>query len=94
MRILRLRRALVDKIPKTIPDPGPIADIAELQTEDAQANTLRTLLETRSDHDSFWVFAFGSLMRNPDFAFQEKGRARVNVWHRPLILTFTSISII
>ena len=61
MRTLSLTRALVDKIPKTIPDPGPVAEIAELQTEDARAKTLRAVPEARLDLEAFWVFAFGSL---------------------------------
>ena len=36
-RTLRLTRALVDKIPATIPDPGPVPEIADLQTDEARA---------------------------------------------------------
>jgi cation transport protein ChaC len=85
-RTLRLTRALVDKVPKTIPDPGPIAEIAELQTDDARASSLTALLASRPDQDAFWVFAFGSLMWKPDIAFHEQRRAQVKGWHRAFCL--------
>lgn len=86
MRTLRLTRNLVDKIPNTIPDPGPIAEISDLQTEEVQANTLRSLTESRPDPDAFWIFAFGSLMWNPDFTFVERRRAHITGWHRAFCL--------
>jgi len=81
-RTLRLTRALVEKIPATIPDPGPMAEIADVQNEDVQRQTLRDVLATRPDPEQFWVFAFGSLMWKPDFTFREQRRARVIGWHR------------
>ena len=86
MRTLRLTRALVDKIPKTISDPGPIVEIAELQTDDARAEALRIVLESGPNHDDFWVFAFGSLMWKPDAILTEQRRANVNGWHRAFCL--------
>lgn len=86
MRTLRLTRDLVNKIPKSIPDPGPIAGIDEIHTEDVQADTLRTVLEGRPDQDAFWLFAFGSLMWNPESTFEEHRRARVKGWHRQFCL--------
>ncbi len=50
-RKLRLARALVGKLPVSIPDPGPIEEIADLQNEDVRAGTLRTVLATRPDPD-------------------------------------------
>ncbi len=81
-RTLRLTRALVEKIPATIPDPGPMADIADLQNENVVAQTLHSVLSTRPDPDQFWLFAFGSLMWRPDFARREERRAQAIGWHR------------
>ncbi len=81
-RKLRLARALVGKLPVSIPDPGPIEEIADLQNEDVRAGTLRTVLATRPDPEEAWLFAFGSLMWKPDFSFCEQRRARVHGWHR------------
>tara|TARA_R110002094_G_scaffold178804_7_gene157826 strand:- start:1924 stop:2598 length:675 start_codon:yes stop_codon:yes gene_type:complete len=86
MRTLRLTRALVDKIPNTIPDPGPMAEIADLQTDEARAEVLRGVLETGPDHDACWIFAFGSLMWKPDAILHQKRRARVKGWHRAFCL--------
>lgn len=85
-REMRLTRALVDKVPATISDPGPIAEIADVQTEDVLAETVQTALRSRPDPDQFWVFAFGSLMWKPDFEFAERRRARVLGWHRSFCL--------
>ena len=85
-RTLRLTPALVAKIPASIPDPGAIADISHLQTADIQAQTLDHVLSTRPDAGQFWVFAFGSLMWKPDFAFAERRPARAVGWHRSFCL--------
>jgi len=81
-RTLRLTRALVDKIPATIPDPGPVPEIADLQTDEARARMTAKVLASRPEPDSFWVFAFGSLIWNPDFPYAEQRRARVPGWQR------------
>lgn len=85
-RRLRLTPALVAKIPASIPDPGAIADISHLQTADVQAQVLDDVLSTRPDSGAFWVFAFGSLMWKPDFAFAERRPARAVGWHRSFCL--------
>ena len=35
-------------------------------------------------HDDLWIFAYGSLIWNPDFPFAERRPARVHGWHRAL----------
>lgn len=85
-RTLRLTRELVNKIPATIPDPGPILEIAERQSDEVQTQTLQSVLETRPDPGAFWIFAFGSLMWKPDFDFVEQRRARVRGWQRSFCL--------
>ena len=37
--------------------------------------------DSSAPHD-LWVFAYGSLMWRPDFAFEEARRARLSGWHR------------
>ena len=34
----------------------------------------------------FWVFAYGSLLWNPDFAFEEAAPARLHGWHRRMCI--------
>ncbi|MCB1516506.1 MAG: gamma-glutamylcyclotransferase [Hyphomicrobiaceae bacterium] len=85
-RKLRLTRELVCKIPATIPDPGPIAEIADLQSSEVQAQTLQHVLQSRPDPSAFWIFAFGSLMWKPDFDYVEQRRARVEGWQRSFCL--------
>lgn len=83
---LRLTRALVDRLPATIPDPGPIAEIVELQTPEARAAALDATIASRPDPDAFWLFAFGSLMWRPDFEFAESRTARASGWKRAFCL--------
>jgi len=85
-RTLRLTPALVATLPTSIPDPGPIAEVDNLKTEEALAQTLSTVLSTRPDPEQLWIFAFGSLMWKPDIAFEEQRRARVSGWHRAFCL--------
>lgn len=38
------------------------------------------------DEDDFWVFGYGSLIWNPDFAYAEARKARLHGWHRALCI--------
>jgi len=84
-KALHLTRALVDKLPATIPDPGPVADIADLQTEVAIAGRLNHALACRPD-GPLWVFAFGSLIWNPGMPVAARRNARIQGWHRAFCL--------
>jgi len=84
-KVLRLTRAMVDKLPATIPDPGQIADIAELQSEAATAQRLADALAARPD-GPIWVFAYGSLIWNPGMPVAARRNARIEGWHRAFCL--------
>ena len=40
----------------------------------------------RDDPEDLWIFAYGSLMWRPDFAFEERCRARMFGYHRALCI--------
>lgn len=48
---------------------------------DAATGTAEILAQWRPD-ESYWVFAYGSLMWNPDFSFEEKRDGRLYGYHR------------
>ena len=39
-----------------------------------------------NDADDLWIFAYGSLMWRPDFAYDERAGARVYGYHRALCI--------
>jgi len=84
-RQLKLTRELVSKLPATITDPGPIADIAHLQTDEAIAERMAAALAARPAGD-VWVFAFGSLIWNPGVPVAERRNARMKGWQRSFCL--------
>lgn len=43
-------------------------------------------MSTSADRQELWIFAYGSLMWRPDFAFEEQRRARVFGFHRALCI--------
>lgn len=85
-RPLRLTRALVDKVPTEIDDPGPVAEIAELQSDAAHNARMAQILHDGPDKDAFWIFAFGSLIWQPGFEIAEQRDARLDGWHRSFCL--------
>ncbi|QQA43344.1 gamma-glutamylcyclotransferase [Pelagovum pacificum] len=55
-------------------------------TDEHREATRRAFFDRREDRGDLWVFAYGSLMWDPGFRFQEVCRARVIGWSRSLCL--------
>ena len=53
----------------------------ERETADAVAGTAEILAQWKPG-EPYWVFAYGSLMWNPDFPFEEQRQARLHGYHR------------
>lgn len=76
---LVLTPELVSRVERRIPqDPDP--ERVAMTDADYQAE-LNGILGSRDD-GPFWVFAYGSLLWNPDFEFEERKPARLRGWHR------------
>ncbi|GLS42530.1 gamma-glutamylcyclotransferase [Methylobacterium brachythecii] len=70
--------------------PDPVADdetALQVMTDTELAPGLAQALAARSAaSESLWVFAYGSLMWNPEFAVAEQRIGRVHGWHRRFCL--------
>ena len=82
-----LTAELVALVERTEPDPGPEPGTSE-HTDAEFAQMAETLLRDR-DQDPLWIFAYGSLIWNPEFTIEETRRARARDWHRSFCLKLT-----
>lgn len=60
-----------------------------LWTDDQRAASIQATLEVRPPGD-VWVFAYGSLIWNPTFTFEESRVAVVKDWHRSFCLSVSA----
>lgn len=84
---MELTAELVALVERTEPDPGPEPGTSELADQDFEAIAASVLAEY--DPDQLWVFAYGSLIWNPEFQIDEQRRAVARGWHRSFCLKLT-----
>jgi cation transport protein ChaC len=77
--------ALVDRLE---PDPGPEPGTAEHTDVEIEAMAA-ALLAKFKPKDDLWVFAYGSLIWNPEFEAVEQRRAVAKGWHRSFCFKIT-----
>ncbi len=85
-RAMRLTRELVDRLPATVEDPGPMEFQAEFEANDYFQRTAKDLLSNLPADGGLWVFAYGSLIWKPRFRHVEQRRALLRGWHRAFCL--------
>ncbi|MBS9722415.1 gamma-glutamylcyclotransferase [Tianweitania sp. BSSL-BM11] len=85
-RSLTLTADHVARLARTIPDPGfqPLPGMVQMTKDDY--NEIAAELIAQAPKDGLWVFAYGSLIWNPDFDFTDKKIARARGWHRAFCL--------
>jgi cation transport protein ChaC len=86
-RKLHLTPELVAMVERLEPDPGPEPGTSE-HTDEEFRFMVETLLSEYSPKE-LWVFAYGSLIWNPEFKFEESRPAEAKGWHRSFCLTLT-----
>jgi cation transport protein ChaC len=86
-RKLLLTPELVSVVERTELDPGPEPGTNE-HTDEEFSFMVEALLKEYSPAD-LWVFAYGSLIWNPEFKFEESRPAQAKGWHRSFCLTLT-----
>lgn len=86
-RTLRLTAELVAKVERVEPDPGPEPGTSEHTEAELKTMVEELLHEYSPQH--LWVFAYGSLIWNPEFEFVESRPAVASGWHRSFCLKLT-----
>ncbi len=82
-----LTAELVALVERTEPDPGPEPGTTEHTEAEFAAMAEAVLAE--HDPDPLWVFAYGSLIWNPEFEIAEQRRAIAHGWHRAFCYRLT-----
>jgi len=82
-----LTAELVALVERTEPDSGPDPGTRDLITSDYESAADAMLREYHPQ--SLWVFAYGSLIWNPEFEFTVHRRAVARGWHRSFCLKLT-----
>ncbi len=80
----RLTRELVERLPANVPDPGPI--LRAVVPDDHFPKIAARLHERHRAVGETWIFAIGSLIWKPRFAYCERRTALVHGWHRAFCL--------
>ena len=83
---MRLTRRHIDLVHRPVADPGPkLLPGFRPATEADYLEAVDSMLATRPPGD-FWLFGYGSLIWNPETAFEEKRLGRAIGWHRRFCL--------
>ena len=90
-RQMRLTPELVALVPPHDGTTGLVSTRSDRPTEADYAATAAHLLKGRPASGDVWVFAYGSLIWNPEFAFVEERLGRVHGWHRSFCLGWVRI---
>jgi cation transport protein ChaC len=84
---MALNAELVARVERTEPDPGPDPGTSEHTDSEFDAVVEQLLGEHRPE--ALWVFAYGSLIWNPEFTFVEQRLATAPGWHRSFCMRLT-----
>ena len=85
-KVMRLSQAHVAKLAREIADPGLHLLPGFVAATDADYDRVVEEIIAGAPADGFWVFAYGSLIWNPAFAFTEQRTATVRGWRRRFCL--------
>ena len=87
LRTIRLTKELVALVERTEPDPGPEPNTVEHTPQDF-SDIANSVLEEYSP-DKLIVFAYGSLIWNPEFEHTSAEPAVAEGWHRSFCIKLT-----
>ena len=87
-RKMRLTREHVDKVVREACELShpPVPEGRRFATDEDFAGFVRDILASAPSPGDVWVFAYGSLIWNPEFDHVEKRMALVHGWHRSFCL--------
>jgi len=78
---MRLTKALISKVYRDMDDPGPVPDVAHMDDED-YARTVAFLARQHLTNEPLRVFAYGSLMWDPEYEVVDHEIGTAYGWHR------------
>lgn len=87
MRKMSLTEAMVRRVERIEPDPGPDPGLRDY--DDAEFFAMAEALAVARPPGPLWVFAYGSLIWNPVFAHDAVCAAVVHGWHRSFCFQVT-----
>lgn len=82
-----LTAELVALVERLEPDPGP--EPGTTDHTDAEFDAIVETLLSEYKPDELWIFAYGSLIWNPEFEYLESRSATARGWHRSFCLKLT-----
>ena len=90
-RQMRLTPDLVARVPPHDGISGLVSSRTDRPSDADYEAAAATLLKDRPPSGEVWVFAYGSLIWNPEFAFAEERLGLVQGWHRAFCLGWVRI---
>lgn len=84
---MHLTAELVALVERIEPDPGP--EPGTIEHSDADFSKMAEGLLAQHNPEQLWVFAYGSLIWNPEFEIVEQRHAVAKGWHRAFCLRLT-----
>lgn len=90
-RQMRLTPELVARVPPHSGETGMLAGRTDRPTDADYAHVAATLLAGRPASGEVWIFAYGSLIWNPEFDFDQERLGTVTGWHRSFCLGWVRI---
>lgn len=83
---MRLTAHHVGLVAREMPDPGYIPHVGYRAATDADYDALVADIIAAAPAEGLWIFAYGSLLWNPAFAFVERKLGVAHGWHRDFCL--------
>lgn len=85
-RQLHLTQELVSRVPPFSGESGKLSARDELPTDADYADAVEQLLAGAPPSGDVWIFAYGSLIWNPDFNYEEERLGTLSGWRRSFCL--------
>jgi cation transport protein ChaC len=76
------RQSVADGAMMAVAASGAAAGLLRFMSDEEREASLAAVLERWSPHEDVWLFAYGSLLWNPTFAYVERRPARARGWQR------------
>ena len=90
-RQMRLTLELVARVPPHSGDTGKLAGRTDRPTDAEYDQVVATLLADGPETGEVWIFAYGSLIWNPEFEFDQERLGTAKGWHRSFCLGWVRI---